>query len=57
MNYQKELIKALSIGGVIFIVIQTINYIYNLQFPDFEALKFNFIFINIGFASEVQFFN
>ncbi|MGV7105593.1 2TM domain-containing protein [Flavobacterium sp. U410] len=44
MNYQKELIKALSIGGIIFIVIQTINYIYNLQFPDFEGLKFNFIF-------------
>lgn len=44
MNIQKELIKALGVGVVIFIVIQTINYIYNLQLPDFEVLKFNFIF-------------
>lgn len=44
MNYQKELIKAIGIGVVIFIVIQTINYIYNLQLPDFNSLKFNFLF-------------
>ena len=44
MNIQRELIKALGIGIVIFIVIQTINYIYNLQLPDFNSLKFNFLF-------------
>jgi len=44
MNYQRELIKAIGIGVVIFIVIQTINYIYNLQLPDFNSLKFNFLF-------------
>lgn len=44
MNFQKELLKALGIGVIIFIVIQGINYIYNLQLPDFNALQFNFIF-------------
>ena len=44
MNIQRELIKALGIGIVIFIVIQAINYIYNLQLPDFNSLKFNFLF-------------
>lgn len=44
MKFQKELIKALSVGVIIFIVIQTINYIYNLQLPDLNALKFNFLF-------------
>lgn len=44
MNFQKELLKALGIGVIVFIVIQGINYIYNLQLPDFDALQFNFIF-------------
>lgn len=44
MNFQKELLKAVGIGVIIFIIIQAINYIYNLQLPDFNALKFNFIF-------------
>lgn len=44
MNFQRELTKAFGLGVIIFIVIQVINYIYNLRLPDFENLKFNFLF-------------
>lgn len=44
MNFQREILKAFGVGVIIFIVIQVINYIYTLQLPDVESLKFNFLF-------------
>lgn len=44
MNYKREIIKALSIGGFIFIVLQGINYVYNQQLPSITSLKWNFLF-------------
>lgn len=44
MKFQKEIVKSLGIGIVIFIVIQTINYIYNLRLPSWQSLQFNFLF-------------
>ncbi|NHN24389.1 Pr2TM family membrane protein [Flavobacterium jejuense] len=44
MNYLREIKKALLIGLIIFIVLQVINLVLNQSLPNFESIKWNFLY-------------
>lgn len=44
MNFYKEIVKALGIGVVVFVIIQIINFSFNQQLPTINTIKWNFFF-------------
>lgn len=44
MNFQKELVKSIGIGGIVFVVVQIINYSSSLQFSTLDTLKWNLFY-------------
>ncbi|WP_278035299.1 histidine kinase [Flavobacterium nitratireducens] len=44
MNVQKELVKSVGIGLIVFVVIQIINYSASLQLPTLESLQWNLFY-------------
>lgn len=56
MNFQKELVKSLGIGIIVFVVIQLINYSSSLQTPSVESLKWN-LFYTVLYSVALYFTN